>query len=65
MENFAENFMNYIKELLFIKKDDKKIIGLMGFRKPPKSVIKKVVKKAKKELNITDLMRRHKTSSIK
>lgn len=47
-----------MKELLLIKEENNKVIGLTGFKKAAPVKKKKPVKKVTKEIKISDLMRR-------
>lgn len=51
--------IDLMKELLMIKREDKSVVGLSGFKKVSKPIAKKPVKKAPKEVKISDLMRRN------
>ena len=50
--------IDLMKELLLIKEENNKVIGLTGFKKAAPVKKKKPVKKVTKEIKISDLMRR-------
>ena len=51
-------FVNLLKELLLIKQEDYKAVGLAGFKKKVKPAVPKIVPKKNKEVKISDLMRK-------
>ena len=52
-------FIDLMKELLLIKQEEKSVVGLTGFKKVSRPVLKRPVKKVQKEVKLSDLMRRH------
>ncbi|MBS4760719.1 MAG: hypothetical protein KHX03_08500 [Clostridium sp.] len=50
--------VDFMKELLLLKKEDKKLVGLTSFKRARKPVIPKARKKVSKEVKLSDLMRR-------
>lgn len=47
-----------MKEILMLKKDERSVIGLTSLKRKPSAIIPKAKKKVKKEMKISDLMRR-------
>lgn len=52
-------FIDLMKELLLIKQEETSVVGLTGFKKVSRPVLKRPTKKIQKEVKISDLMRRH------
>ncbi len=50
--------VDLMKELLLIKEEKSTMVGLSGFKRAPKQIIKRVKKKVNKEVKLSDLMRR-------
>ena len=51
-------FIDFMKELLMLKQEENKVVGLTGFKKSKKNTRKRVAKKVQKEVKLSDLMRR-------
>lgn len=50
--------VDLMKELLLIKEEKSTMVGLSGFKRKPKQMLKRPKKKENKELKLSDLMRR-------
>ncbi len=51
-------FVNLIKELLLIKEEKVSLVGLTGFKRAQRQVIKKAKKPSNKDMKLSDLMRK-------
>lgn len=51
--------VDLMKEILMLKPETNYSIGLSGLNKPQLQPVKKVCKKIKKEIRLSELMRRH------
>ncbi len=50
--------IDLMKEILLLKKEDSSVVGLMAFKRKKRTVLTKPKKKVKKEVKLSDLMRR-------
>ena len=53
-----KEFLDLIKELLMLKPEKTSMVGLSGFKNVSNPIAKKVIKKEKKEMRLSELMRR-------
>ena len=55
----VREIIEFFKELVLLKKDEKNFVGLTSFKKRPKlQISRKPKKKVNRELNLSELMRK-------
>ena len=57
-KGIKSEIVDLMKELLLIKEEKSTMVGLSGFKRKPKPMLKRPKKKENKELKLSDLMRR-------